>query len=397
MNFNAQPVIAALGIAVLASLLAEARWGTLRVPAVVWEMLLGILIGPHVLRLVQNSSQLEWLGGSLGLAALFFMAGMELNLNAVKGHPLSLALWGWLLSLGIGLVAAIFLHRLPSVHAPMSIALALATTAMGTFMPMLRDAGRLDSKFGAFVLAAGAVGEFAPIIGVSLVLTHENAPEKQAALLVGFVVVAVGVALVALSLRPPRILNLLERGLHSSTQLPICISLLLLISLDQVSRNIGFEAVLGAFTAGVIVGLASRGERGKLFREKMEAICFGFFIPFFFVVSGIDLDVGALFLDPRSLLLLPVFLALFLLVRGTPVLLYRNHLAEDESLPFVLYSATTLPMLVVIAHLGVRTGQMPHGMAAALEGAGILSVLLFPTTATALMSRSARKGLRASV
>jgi Kef-type K+ transport system membrane component KefB len=384
-------VVTVLGIAVLASLLAETRWGALRVPAVVWEMLLGILIGPHVTGLVRSNSQLEWLGGTLGLAALFFMAGMELDLKRVKGRPLSLALRGWLLSLGIGLVAGFSLHRLSAVHAPMGIALALTTTAMGTFMPMLRDAGHIDSKFGALVLAAGAVGEFGPIIGVSLVLTHEYAPEQQAALLIGFVVVAIGVAIVALSLRPPRILNLLESGLHSSTQLPVCISLLLLISLDQVSRKIGFEAVLGAFTAGVIAGLASRGERGKLFREKMEAICFGFFVPFFFVVSGIDLDVGALFLDPRSLLLVPVFLALFLLVRGTPVLLYRNHLAENETLPFTLYSATTLPMLVVIAHLGVRTGQMPQGMAAALIGSGILSVLLFPMIANALMSRHPQK------
>jgi Kef-type K+ transport system membrane component KefB len=132
-----------------------------------------------------------------------------------------------------------------------------------------------------------------------------------------------------------------------------------------------------------------------LFREKMEAICFGFFVPFFFVVSGIDLDVTTLFIDPRSLLLVPVFLALFLIVRGAPVLLYRNHLAENEALPFVLYSATTLPMLVVIAHLGIRTSHIGPGMAAALIGAGILSVLLFPTIANALLSRQVQEAAKA--
>lgn len=120
----------------------------------------------------------------------------------------------------------------------------------------------------------------------------------------------------------------------------------------------------------------------------MEAICFGFFVPFFFVVSGMNLNVGSLVHSAKTMLLVPLFLALFLIVRGAPVVLvYRKDLARNEQWPFALYSATALPMVVAIATIGVRTGRMQSDVAAALVGAALLSVLLFPMIAGALLSR----------
>jgi Kef-type K+ transport system membrane component KefB len=158
MDLSSHPVLIVMAIAVASSLLGEIRM-SIRVPVVVWEMLFGILIGPHVLGLAHAGDFLDWLGG-LGLGALFFVAGMDLDLQKVKGRPISLALRGWIVSLALGLAAAGILHELPLVDAPIMVALALTTTAMGTFMPILRDAGKLDSKFGSFVVAAGAAGEF---------------------------------------------------------------------------------------------------------------------------------------------------------------------------------------------------------------------------------------------
>jgi len=380
-------VFVVLAIAVLAALLGEIRLGALRIPVVVWEMLFGIMIGPQVFGLVKPGGLMEWLGDNLGLAALFFMAGLELDLQKVKGRPLTLALRGWVLSLGLALALAFVLHSLPNLNIPMMVGLVLTTTAMGTFLPMLRDAGHLDSGFGRYVLAAGAVGEFAPIIVVSLVLTREYGAWQQIALMLAFAAVAFGAALIALGVRPPKALALLERSMHSSTQLPVVLSLLILASFDLVSRSIGLEAVLGAFAAGMVVGLAAQGEPGKLFRQKTEAMCFGFFVPFFFVVSGINLDLRALLQSPKSMLLVPLFLLLFLLVRGAPVFLYGNDIPKRERLPLALYSATALPMVVAITNIGVRTGNMPAEIAAALVGAGVLSVLLFPTIGGGLLAK----------
>jgi Kef-type K+ transport system membrane component KefB len=388
MDLSSHPVLVVMAIAVAAALLAEIRIG-IRVPVVVWEMLLGIVVGPNVLAVVRVDGLIDWMA-TLGLGALFFMAGMDLDLQKVKGRPLSLAIQGWILSLALGLAAAEILHVLPFLDAPLMVALALTTTALGTFMPILRDTGKLDSKFGSFVVAAGAVGEFGPVIIVSLVLTRLYGAWQEVALTLGFVIVAFLAALVALGLRPPKILELFERGMHTSTQLPVAISLLLLASFDVLSTTIGLEAVLGAFAAGMVVGLASRGEANKLFREKMEAISFGFFVPFFFVVSGLKLDLRALLRSTKTILLVPIFLALFLLIRGAPVFLYRKDLPKEERWPFALYSATALPMVVAIAAIGVRTGHMHSNIAAALVGAALLSVLLFPTLAGALLSKAIR-------
>jgi Kef-type K+ transport system membrane component KefB len=387
VDLSNHPVFLVMTIAVAASLLAEIRFASVRVPVVVWEMMFGIVLGPQVLGLVRTSRLLEWFGGVVGLGALFFMAGLDLDLQRFKGRPLSLAVRGWAVSLALGLSVALLFHLLPSVHTPIMMALALTTTALGTFMPILRDSGRLDSKFGSFVIAAGAAGEFGPVIVVSLVLTRVYGGWQEGALMLGFVAVTLMAALIALGARPPKILALLERSMHSSTQLPVCICLLLVASFDVLSESIGLEAVLGAFAAGMVVGLASRGEANRLFREKIEAVCFGFLIPFFFVVSGINLDLRSL-KSPKTMLLIPVFLAFFLVVRGAPVFLYRKDLAKEEQWPFALYSATALPMVVAITSIGVRTGRMRSDVAAALVGAGLLSVLVFPMVAGALLSRS---------
>jgi Kef-type K+ transport system membrane component KefB len=170
LDLSSHPVFIVMAIAVAASLLAEIRFGTVRVPVVVWEMVFGIVLGPQVLGFMQANKLLDWLG-VVGLVALFFMAGMDLDLREIKGRPLSLAVRGWTVSFALGLSVAGLLYRLTSVHAPIIVALALTTTALGTFMPMLRDSGTLDSKFGSFVVAPGAVGELGPIIVVSLMLT----------------------------------------------------------------------------------------------------------------------------------------------------------------------------------------------------------------------------------
>ena len=391
VNLSAHPIFAVLAIAVISSLLAELRLGDLRVPVVVWEMLFGILLGPQVLGWLKAGGQLQWLGDVLGLAALFFMAGLDLDLQKVRGRPISLALRGWVLSLALAVAAAALLHRLPDIQAPMMVTLVLTTTAIGTFMPMLRDAGQLDSKFGAYVLGAGAVGEFAPIIVVSLVLTRVYGAWEELAWMLCFAAIAIGVAVIALWYRPPKVLKLLERHMHSSTQLPISLSLLVLASFDLFSQGIGLESVLGAFSAGMVVGLAAQGETGKMFRAKSEALAFGFVVPFFFVASGINLDLASLLRSTKSMMMLPIFLFLLLLVRGTPVLLYRRDLPKREWLPFALYSATALPMVVAIADIGVRSGRLPADIAAALVGAALLSVLLFPTIAGALLSRKAAR------
>ena len=178
---------------------------------------------------------------------------------------------------------------------------------------------------------------------------------------------------------------LLHRTLHASTQLPLRLSLFLLAGYFVLTEQFGFENILGAFAAGMVVGLATRDQAAQALRHKIDAIRFGWFIPFFFVGTGIEFDLAGLTHSWSTVLLVPVFLGVLLLARGAPAWLYGRHLAPPQRAPFALYSAVASPSLVaVIGEIGVRKQAIGAHVASALLGAALLSVLSFPTLAGAL-------------
>ena len=368
--------------AVFAPLLVELFRG-LRIPGVVIEIGLGILIGPFVLALAKPDTVITGFA-ELGLTFLMFLAGYEIDLNRIRGRPLFLATAGFLLSLALAAVVATILMKAGFVVSNLIVALALTTTALGTLLPMLRDAHELESRFGTYLLAIGTVGEFGPVVAIALLLTTDR-PAGTALLLVLFVLIAAAAAALAISPRPPRIVEVLQRNLHSSAQLPVRISLLLIVLLVWLASRLGLDVLLGAFAAGVVIRLFSAGRDAEVIRVKLEAIGFGFLVPIFFIVSGMRFDIDALIEKPATLLRLPFFLALFLVVRGLPaLLLYRRDLPKPDLAPLALFSATALPLVVVITHIGTVTSRMRPANAAALVGAAMLSVLLFPLAGLAL-------------
>lgn len=369
--------------AVLAPLAAE--WlRRLRVPSVVLEIGLGILIGPQVLALAQTGDLVQAFA-NLGLCFLMFLAGYDIDLNRIKGSPLTRAALGWAMSLVLGFGLAFVLVTEGFALSSLLIGLALTTTALGTLLPMLRDSGVAGTRIGAFVLAIGSVGEFGPIVAIALLLTGDS-PARTSLLLVAFITLAVVAALLAARPTPPRIVALLSKHLNSSAQLPVRISVLAVILLVWVASELGLDVLLGAFAAGVVVRLFSQGADAPVVQSKLEAIGFGFVIPVFFVVSGMTFDLNALTSDPTTLLRLPIFLALFLVVRGLPALVLYRDVGMRERGALVFLSATALPLVVVITGIGTATGRMLPENAAALVGAGMLSVLLYPLAAFRLLS-----------
>lgn len=381
------PIFVIFVIAVAAPLLAQTRLGS-RVPVVVIEVLLGVLIGPHVLQLIDNNDFLATMR-SIGMAAVMFMAGMEIDFNRIQGKPLSFAVRGWFSSVVLAGVVVAVLHVIPDVQAPMMVVIALTTTGLGTLLPILRDSGQLEAPFGRMMLAAGTLGEVGPIVAASLVLSSRYSTWQEFLFLLVFLGLVALAAAIGVGARPPKVIALLSRTMHASTQLPVRLSLMILGGLILIANEFGFEAVFGAFAAGMIVGLATRGPDGEAFRLKIDAVGFGWFAPFFYVGTGIAFDVGALTRDVPTMLLLPTFLVLFLLVRGLPVLLYRRDLAKGELLPFALStSVTSLGLVVVITHVGLQTNHISPDIARALVGAALLSLLVFPTLSRILLSRA---------
>lgn len=359
----------------------------LRLPLVVLELVFGIVIGPQVLNLVDNHGSLKTLS-ALGLSFLFFLAGMDLDFAKLRGRPLRHGTLGWMLSISVALTLTYALYAVGLVSDPVLVAVALSTTAIGTLLPILRQAGVLETAFGRFVLGAGAIGEFGPIVLFSLIITGDEGVAVRSGLLATFVFIALACAAIALRLRPPHVIELLSRELQSTSQLPVRLSMLLLGGLVVLADVLGLDILLGAFAAGSLVGLVARGPGAEPFRQKLDALGFGFLIPIFFVMSGSQVDLAAFFASPSSLVRIPLFLALLLIVRGGPaLLLYRRDLAARERRLLALFSATTLPLIVVITEIGKATGRMLPENAAALVGAGILSVLLFPLIALSLRAR----------
>jgi Kef-type K+ transport system membrane component KefB len=368
-------------VAVLAPLISE--WVKGRIPGVVLEIGLGIVVGPQVLALGKVTPLIDGSSG-IGLTFLFFMAGYEIDMQRIRGRPLSRALVSWTAGLVLAFALAATLVITGFALSTLLIGLALTTTALGTLLPMLEDNGEMHTRFGALVLGIGGVGEFLPIVAITLLLSGHN-PFGTGLLLVGFVALAAGAAALALRPTPHRVALLLGRTLETSSQLPIRIAVLMVVLLVWVASRLGLDVLLGAFAAGLVVRLANQGETAHVIEMKLSALAFGMFVPVFFIVSGMSFDVHALTDSVGTILRVPVFLGLFLVVRGLPTLwFYRRDLEVPDRIAAALLASTALPVVVAITQIGLDRHDMKPENAAALIAAGMLSVLVFPAIAFAL-------------
>ena len=382
------PVFWVLFAAVVAPLLPALPM-RLKIPVVVLEVLLGILFGPHALGFVEFDGFIAMMF-PYAMATTLFMAGMELDFQKIRGRPLGLALGGWAVSLLVGVAAVGLLHVIPKVDAPFMVVLVLCTTGLGVLIAVFRDGGQLETPFGRLCLAAGTIGEIGPVVAMSLLLSRQYSTWQEFGFLLAFLLI-VGIAIaVGMGARPPALLAFLGRQMHASSQLPVRLSFLLLAAMFVLAEKFGFESIFGAFAAGLVIGQITRGEDGDPLRHKIDAVSFGWFYPFFFVGTGIKFNIAALGHDLATMLLVPTFLAL--LIRGAPVMLYRNDIEKVQRLPFALSLAVpSLSIIVVITEIGERARVMNPDVAAALVGAALLSVMVFPTLASALLSRGRAK------
>jgi Kef-type K+ transport system membrane component KefB len=376
IEVDSESFLTVVVVAALAAFVAGLVSARLPLPVVVLEIVLGILVGPEVLGLAESDDFLAFFS-NLGLGMLFFFAGYEIDFERIRGSPLRLAALGWGLSLVLAYGLGGMLELSGLVLSLLFTGSAMATTAIGTLIPILSDAGELRTRFGTYLLAAGAMGEFGPILLVTLVFSTKGAAQNAVILLV-FVAGAVGSAVIAVR-GVGRGWELLERTLETSGQLAIRIAVVTVFALGALASSLGLDLLLGGFVAGVIARIALKGREVQVFESKLTAVGYGFFIPFFFVVSGIEFDLAALTDTPLRLLELPLFLALFLVVRGGPaLLLYRGVLDLRDRTALAVFSATELPLVVAITTIAVEEGHMRSATAASLVGAGILSTAVLP-------------------
>jgi Kef-type K+ transport system membrane component KefB len=376
-------LVVAVVVAALAPIVVDLIPGRLRLPQVVLLLVAGILVGPSVAGWAEPDP--VSLFSSVGLGFLFLLAGYELDPSLLRERPGRVAAASWLATLVGAVVLLGGLYAAGFVHSPVVAAIALTTTALGTLLPILRDNDMLGGPFGRYVFAAGAVGELGPILAMALFLGTRGALVEALAL-VAFLAIAYLVAVLPSHVRATNIGAIILRREHSTSQTTLRLSIALLFVLLLAASDLGFDNVLGAFVAGMVLRRWSPG-RIDLLEAKLDAVGYGFFIPIFFVYSGMTLDVDAIVANPLPML---AFFVVLFVVRGLPALFwYRKELPRIEQVQLVFITATTLPLLVALTSVGVSEGTMTTEAQAGVIGAGVLSVLAFPLVAVGLQQRKA--------
>jgi Kef-type K+ transport system membrane component KefB len=375
-------LVLVLAAAVLAPLLADAAGRWVRVPQVVFEIALGILLGPDVLGWAHHDQVLGTLS-DLGLSMLIFLAGYEIDFAAVRGPTLRRAGAAWLVSLAVAVAVAFGISG-GKPSGAFVIGTALVSTSLGTVLPILKDGGELGGRFGTVVSAFGAVGEFGPIVAVALLLSGRG-PGRSAVVLAAFGVITALAVLWALRPRRPWFSRLVDQTLHSSGQFAVRFVMLLLAGMLALASSFGLDVLLGAFAAGVLTRLVLHGAAPESREEvlgKVEGMGFGFLVPLFYVETGVGFDLRALLHGGGALLMVPGFLLLFVLLRGGPVwLLAPADLAGPDRRALALFAATCLPLVAAITTIGLDQKIIGSATAASLVGAAMLSVLVLPLLA----------------
>jgi Kef-type K+ transport system membrane component KefB len=361
----------------------------LRMPAVVLEIVAGIVVGPSALGWVHVDEPVAVMS-IVGLAFLLFLAGLEIEVHELRGTALRVASAGFAVSFAIAVVVGAVLAAAGVVKSALFLAIVLSATSLGVIVPVLKDAGQSGTRFGQLVIAAGSISDFATIILLSLFFSREaTSTTSKVVLIVGLFVAAALVGFAIAGAEKSMNLGAVLRRLQDTTaQIRVRGAVLLLVGLVTLATNLGLEVILGAFLAGAIVSVIDRDQQmtHPQFRLKLDAIGYGVFIPVFFVTTGLRYDLNALG-NASTLARVPLFLAALLLVRGLPALIYRRVVKPAQVAAAALLQATSLPFIVASTSIGLALHVITAANAAALIAAGLLSVVIFPALALVILRR----------
>ena len=370
-----------------------------RLPAIVLEIVLGIVVGPSGLGWVKPDLPVSILA-LVGLAFLLFLSGLEIDVERLRGRVLKLTATGFLVSFAIAIVLGLGLNAGGFVKSPLFVAIVLVATSLGVIVPVLKDSGNISSSFGQLVIAAASIADFGAIILLSLFFSGKGSTTTAGTLILlgvfGLVVVLVGLAIAGFehSMSLSRVLRRLQ---DTTAQIRVRAAFVLLIGFTALADQVGLETILGAFAAGALLSLIDRDQAmtHPQFRLKLEAVGFGVFIPIFFVTSGLRFDLNALFANASTVARVPLFLLAIYLARGLPALVYVRLIGRSKSVIAGVLQSTSLPFIVAATQIGLGLGVVSRASAAGLVAAGLLSVVISPALGLVLLRRQQPRGAAA--
>ncbi len=360
------------------------------IPETVFLLVAGMVLGPNVLGWAQDDLAVS-LFSDLGLGFLFLLAGYEIDPRKLAGRQGRFGFLTWLVTFGLAIaITAAF----PALHSDfiewMAVSIALTTTAFGTLIPILQDRGLFGGRLGESILAYGTWGEICPVIAIAIVLSTRKT-WLTLAILLAFAAIAVLAAIVPRRLwqKGARLTGFVSRNADTNSQMTVRGVMVLLVGLVAVSALFDLDIVLGSFAAGFALRFILPGGDEGL-EHKLKGIGYGFFIPLFFIVSGMGVNPAAVARDPLILL---AFVALLLAVRGLPVFVSLRLNPETRWMDgprratVALYCTTALPLIVAVTSIAVGAGAMSADTASVLVAAGGITVFLMPLLASLALSR----------
>lgn len=386
----------ALGSLVLVAVLAFVvplllnRLKGVRIPIAAGEILAGMLVGKSGLGLVQSDELLS-IFNFLGIGALMFLAGLEIDLAALvgggarpKGRPAWLARLHHPLGLGVVLFLlttygawwfAGLLQRRGLVEEPLFLTLIIATCGLSIIMPVLKDRQMLTDPFGQVLFSTAVIADFLPMLGLSVLAAVKVSGSALEALWI-VALIAFG-AVVYLASRWLGRFNLLEGLTGGTAQIGVRAAWALMLVFLALAQTVGVEAILGSFLAGLLLSMLAGSHREEI-THKLDALGFGFLIPIFFVMVGVEFDLRALLGDPGALALVPLLLAGTLVVKALPGVLLALWHPPRKTVAGMVLLTTQMSVTIAASAVAYTVGAYGASTHAAVVLVAIATAILGP-------------------
>ena len=386
------PLLIVVFLAFLVTILLS-RFKKLSLPIVVGEILAGILIGRSGLGWVQQHDPILELLAEFGFVFLMFLSGMEIDFSSLnislgnpgkkKGNswgPLPIAGLAFILTLILSLFAAFVLQRLELVRNPWMMALILSTTSLGVVVPVLKERGMSSGRYGQTLMIAALIADFATMLLITVVVAAISQGLTVDILLIGLLFVAFFFMYRFGRIffnRIPGVRRMMEELSHATAQIKVRAAFTMMLIFVVLAETLGTELILGAFLAGAIVSLL-RGPEDADLGHQLEAIGFGFFIPIFFIMVGVDFNLGALVSSSEALWLVPLLLAAAIVVKVLPTLLFRLNFDWRETFAAGALLSARLSLIIAASAIGLRIGVISESVNAAIILVAIITVTAAP-------------------
>ena len=386
-TFSLESLLIVAVLALLVPLLVS-RIRAVRIPIVVGEILVGVVVGKSGFNIIQTSQWLQFLQ-FFGLAYLMFVSGLELDFKTLRPNkhdeveglrgfltnaPM-FALISCVLTFGMSILLSLWLHQHHFIKSPFLVALIITTTSLTVVVPVLKEYDLLQNSFGQLLMAAAMFADF-----VTMLLISVAASLYQGGLSPRVFLVFILIFILLLLYRAFRHFSKYQslRNLADGTaQLGIRASMALMIIFIVLAQTLGVQVILGTFLAGILVGLVNEQSKSDVF-NKLDAIGFGFLIPIFFIMVGVDFDIRSLFSDPKALLLLPLLFIATYVFKGLPILLLRLRYPWRHTLSGAALLTTQMSVTVAAAAVGLKIGAISPGVDTAIILVAMLTAIISP-------------------